>query len=483
MTDPSTSKMEQLFRKRSLSNMAYSNCHTRVVDLKCIHIPERGTDSEYRQIYEDYTHESTESTKENAHDLRDAVESIKYGIAPPVAFPTETVYGLGADATNEPAVAGIFAAKGRPSDNPLIVHVSSKEHLERVIDHALPRIYKPLVDKFWPGPLTILLPVAKESTIAKNVYPGQDTIGFRMPSSKYARFFIAAADRPIAGPSANSSGKPSPTTAHHVLDDLKGKVNFVLDGGSCQVGVESTVVDGLHDPPLILRPGGVSREELVELGGGWQHTAIGYETHSPSPLASPKPLSNGQGQQNGSLTETNGAPRAPGMKYRHYSPSARLILFSPKARENGRVRQMLDTLPKPLGKTGKIRIAFLDRAWGYFAGLKIEGKGHHDSLTYENALGDIDFQHWDPYWREGSCIETETQTIFSLRVANRKPTKGTITELAKELFAMLRFFDAIDCDYIFAETVERSVATNIDTRVVDAVADRLNKAATERIED
>ena len=464
-----------------LSNKAYENCDTRIIDLKSLAIPERGTDSEYRQLYQQYIRNTSETTKQGAENLRDAIESIKYGIAPPVAFPTETVYGLGADATNEPAVAGIFAAKSRPSDNPLIVHVSSTQHLEHVIDQPVPEIYRPVVEKFWPGPLTILLPVPKDSKFARNVYPGQNTIGFRMPSSKYARFFIAAADRPIAGPSANSSGKPSPTTAHHVVNDLKGRINFILDGGSCQVGVESTVVDGLHDPPLILRPGGVSREELVEIGGKWANTEIGYDLHSHSPPLNVTNNSEDHSKQNGFLADTDGAPRAPGMKYRHYSPTAKLMLFTVKARKSGRVRQTLDHLPKPAGKIGKIRIAFLDRTWGLFAGLKIEGDS--DMFTSENYMANdrVKSEQWDPYWRRGDCIETKTHTIFSLRVADMGATRGTITELAKELFSMLRFSDALDCDYIFAETVECHEAVNIDERVVDAVADRLNKAASETI--
>ena len=474
-------RLDSLLRRRSLSSMAYTNCTTRIVDLTSVGIEERGTDNEYRHIYQQYTQSTSETTQENRLNLRDAIESIKHGIAPPVAFPTETVYGLGADATSEPAVAGIFAAKGRPSDNPLIVHVSSTEHLERAIEQPIPEIYKPVIEKFWPGPLTILSPVPKESKFAKNVYPGQNTIGFRMPSSKYARFFIAATDRPIAGPSANSSGKPSPTTAHHVLDDLQGKINFILDGGPCQVGIESTVVDGLHDPPLILRPGGVSREDLIEIGGKWAETALGYDTHSPSHVEK-KDTRPEQGlHQNGS-TDTNGAPRAPGMKYRHYCPTARLILFTPTARKSDRMQQMFDTLPKPPGKTGKIRIAFLDRSWGLRAGLEINEDGDGGSFEQTVKDLDVDLEPWDPYWRDGGCIHTETHIIFNLSVSKQNPTKGTITELARELFHMLRFFDALDCDYIFAETVELNETLETDGRFVEAVADRLNKAATERIE-
>lgn len=305
--------------------LPYKNCLTRIVDLRALDIPEVASDEEYRQVYANYIQSSKNDP--NAALLRDAVESIKYGISPPVAFPTETVYGLGADATNAPAISGIFAAKGRPTDNPLIVHVSSIAHLESLTGSRLPEIYQSLTAKFWPGPLTILLPVGNDSKFANNVHPGQQTIGFRIPSSKYARFFIAATNKPIAGPSANSSGKPSPTTARHVLDDLEGKINFVLDGGSCEVGVESTVVDGLHNPPLILRPGGVSQADFIshgrKHGNKFAETAIGYKRHDATsslstPSSSPtsqSPFPNGSSESlaiNSIYVEDiNGAPRAP----------------------------------------------------------------------------------------------------------------------------------------------------------------------------
>ena len=190
-----------------LSSIPYSGCDTRIVSLFELDIPEDATDEEYRSIYTHYTQQSSPQDKtSNASLLRDAIESIKYGISPPVAFPTETVYGLGADATNEPATSGIFAAKGRPSDNPLIVHVASISHLERVTGVPLPEIYKSVAEKFWPGPLTILLPVPSSGVFAKNVHPTQTTIGFRIPSSKYARFFIAATDRP---PPSAASRRPA----------------------------------------------------------------------------------------------------------------------------------------------------------------------------------------------------------------------------------------------------------------------------------
>ncbi|KAL1998791.1 hypothetical protein VTN02DRAFT_5558 [Thermoascus thermophilus] len=196
----------------------------------------------------------------------------------PVAFPTETVYGLGADATRSTAVRGIYRAKQRPSDNPLIVHVDSLSMLRRLLHPAttpagpvepdgIPPIYTPLIERFWPGPLTIILPNPPGSLLAREVTSNLPTFGVRMPSSPLARLLIHVADRPLAAPSANASTKPSPTTAQHVYHDLHGRIDLILDGGPCGVGVESTVVDGLTDPPVILRPGGIGIEELRSCPG------------------------------------------------------------------------------------------------------------------------------------------------------------------------------------------------------------------------
>ena len=187
--------------------MRYSHCKTRILSLtniKTLSSAHNFTDSEFRHLFAEYTKCSrhnlqtldasiSESDRENASLLASAVTSLTTGIAPPVAFPTETVYGLGADATNPSSIAGIFGAKGPPSDNPLIVHVSSVDHLERCLGGPIPSVYTELVREFWPGPLTILVPVPEEGKgvkFAPNVHPGQKTIGFRVPSSPYARFLI-----------------------------------------------------------------------------------------------------------------------------------------------------------------------------------------------------------------------------------------------------------------------------------------------------
>lgn len=228
----------------------------------------------------------------------------------PVAFPTETVYGLGASALRDDAALSIYKAKNRPADNPLIVHVSGLDQLQRVLKTPLPEVYKPLVDKFWPGPLTVVLPVpldAEGHPVVSHVCThGQDTVAVRLPAHPVARALIALSDTPLAAPSANASTRPSPTTAAHVYSDLKGRIPMVLDGGPCAVGVESTVVDGTVTPPRLLRPGGVSLEQIKQHGGPfWQSVVVGKATAG-----------------------ANETVRTPGMKYKHYSPRAPVVLFN-----------------------------------------------------------------------------------------------------------------------------------------------------------
>ncbi|EXJ69358.1 uncharacterized protein A1O5_07394 [Cladophialophora psammophila CBS 110553] len=537
--------MRSIINNRShLASLPYTNCHTRIVDLHDLDIPEHAPDEEYRAIYLKYILHPPHSKTENAALLRDAIESIRQGIAPPVAFPTETVYGLGADATNEPAISGIFAAKGRPSDNPLIVHVASIKHLEQVTGEPLPEIYAPVAERYWPGPLTILLPVPPSGIFAKNVHPFQSTIGFRIPSSKYARFFIAATGRPIAGPSANSSGKPSPTTAQHVLDDLNGKINFILDGGGCDVGVESTVVDGLHDPPLILRPGGVSLEELRgvgrEIGNKWTRTAIGYKRHAagaadssrqdgsnatatPSTPSSMDESTLGVSASSGDTSvphfdgivsyedDINGAPRAPGMKYRHYAPVGRLVLFSEDAVRNGRVSEKLDELVNNWQscsnedgqekKSREVKGGIISCHWPPFAGQPV--KTIPSTSLSANASRDITFGALVPDAISNSIyapmISIATTVVHDMKVTLFNVHLGPdISTLAHSLFGVLRLFDELDCAFIFAETVRRNAAaTNGQQSMTgqqepnqthhrdleDAVIDRIEKAAAERVVD
>ncbi|WP_379970676.1 L-threonylcarbamoyladenylate synthase [Ectobacillus sp. sgz5001026] len=227
--------------------------------------------------------------------LQEAANLLQQGEV--VAFPTETVYGLGADATNEEAVRKIFEAKGRPSDNPLIVHIADQEQLTPLVS-SIPPLTQVLMEKFWPGPLTIIFPSSNH--VATRVTAGLDTVAIRMPDHPVAHALLKMAHVPIAAPSANVSGRPSPTLASHVSTDLNGKIAGIVDGGATGVGVESTVLDITSDVPTILRPGGITREQLEEVIG-------------------PVLLDKG-------LQDQSQKPKAPGMKYKHYAPKSPLTI-------------------------------------------------------------------------------------------------------------------------------------------------------------
>lgn len=224
-----------------------------------------------------------------------------------VAFPTETVYGLGADALNGEAAARIFAAKGRPADNPLIAHIAGESGLAGLIAGEPCTCARKLMRAFWPGPMTLIFP--KSPRVPREVTAGLDTVAVRMPSHPVARALIRAAQTPIAAPSANRSGRPSPTTAAHVLEDMEGRIPLILDGGPCEVGLESTVVDVTGARPRILRPGGVTLEMLegvvgdVDVDEGVLHQL-----------------------------QAGSQARSPGMKYKHYAPKGEVtIVTGPRA--------------------------------------------------------------------------------------------------------------------------------------------------------
>lgn len=238
----------------------------------------------------------------NKDQIPEAVELLKKGEL--VAFPTETVYGLGALATNEKAVKGVYAAKGRPSDNPLIVTVSDEKMMARFVDEV-PERAKKLIKHFWPGPLTIILNV-KKGSLPDAVTGGLTTAAFRCPKDDLTHELIAQLADPIVGPSANTSTKPSPTTAQHVYHDLKGKIAGIIDNGPTAIGLESTIVDLSVATPIVLRPGEVTPEEIGQVLGE-------------------KVL------MNKGTTQTKGVPKAPGMKYRHYAPSAPVYIVDSEA--------------------------------------------------------------------------------------------------------------------------------------------------------
>jgi L-threonylcarbamoyladenylate synthase len=218
-----------------------------------------------------------------------------------VAFPTETVYGLGADALNPDAVLALFEAKKRPLDNPPIVHVAGQSEVYRLVDEV-PKKAELLMELFWPGPLTLIF---KRSSIVPSVtVAGLDTVAIRMPKHKVASALIRQSGCPIAAPSANLAGKPSPTTAQHVSEDLNGRIDIILDGGSTNIGVESTVVDLSVDPPMLLRPGGTPFEALKQVFGDMRlHPFVQAEAELPLEKM-----------------------RSPGMKHKHYAPKAEVIL-------------------------------------------------------------------------------------------------------------------------------------------------------------
>ncbi|WDV46069.1 L-threonylcarbamoyladenylate synthase [Clostridiaceae bacterium M8S5] len=215
-----------------------------------------------------------------------------------VAFPTETVYGIGANALDEKAVSGIFKAKGRPSDNPLILHIACIQQLKEITTNITKDAYK-AIEEFWPGPLTLIL--KKSDIVPEITTAGLDTVAIRMPEHNIALEIIKKSGVPIAAPSANISGKPSPTTYDHVKEDLYGKVDVIVNGGDSGIGLESTVLDLTTDIPTILRPGGVTRDDLLEI----------------FPKVNIDPV----------LIGAKTIPKSPGQKYKHYSPKAEVYVI------------------------------------------------------------------------------------------------------------------------------------------------------------
>ena len=244
-------------------------------------------------------------------DIQVAADILKTGGL--VGFPTETVYGLGANAMDSEAVGKVYAAKGRPSDNPMIVHIAGEKEMERLTDVITPDMRR-LMEAFWPGPLTMVVPARPE--VPRVTTGGLDTVAVRMPDSSTALELIREAGCPLAGPSANLSGHPSPTTAAHVYDDLHGRIDAIIQGEPCKVGIESTVIDMTSDKPMILRPGIITPEELS--------TALGKDVGiDPAILKKPE-IVKGDG-----LLEAGEdfKPKSPGMKYKHYAPKAEMIIF------------------------------------------------------------------------------------------------------------------------------------------------------------
>ena len=242
--------------------------------------------------------EKVDKNQQNTDVIREAGRILKEGGL--VAFPTETVYGLGADALNEDAAKKIYAAKGRPSDNPLIIHITNMKALEKIVSE-IPEKAKKIAEKYWPGPLTMIF--NKSEIVPYGTTGGLDTVAVRMPVDEIAREVIDAGGGYIAAPSANTSGRPSPTTAQHVAEDLTGRVDMIIDGGAVEIGVESSILDVTVEPPMILRPGAITKEMFEEVIG---EVAVDRTLIKP---------------------DSKQVPKAPGMKYRHYAPKADLTII------------------------------------------------------------------------------------------------------------------------------------------------------------
>ena len=293
-----------------------------------------------------------------------------------VAFPTETVYGLGGDALNPESSRKIYEAKGRPSDNPLIVHICRLEDLAPIVSEIPPEAEK-LAGAFWPGPLTMIF--KKSSLVPKETTGGLDTVAVRFPSNKIAQALIDAAGGYIAAPSANRSGRPSPTLAKYCREDLDGRVEMIIDGGQVGIGLESTIIDLTEDEPVILRPGFINRKMLQEVLG---------RVDVDSTLITP---------------DSGVAPKAPGMKYRHYAPKGELVIVE--------------------GERGKV-VSEINKASEY--------NREHGIMT-------------------GVICTDETRDLYNADCVKSAGPRGDEDSVARELFRILREFDDDGAERIYSE--------------------------------
>lgn len=306
-----------------------------------------------------------------------------------VVFPTETVYGLGASALSGEAVKGIFTAKGRPNDNPLIAHISSINMLLYLIGSPLTDEAKLLIDKYWPGPLTLIF--KKSGKVPYEVTAGLDTIAVRMPDNKIALKLIESAELPIAAPSANISGKPSPTLPEHVISDMKGKVNMILCGSKSRIGVESTILDLTGDMPVVLRPGGVTVEELESVLGSVK-------------------------VNRGSVGDKE-VPKAPGMKYTHYAPEADMIIV--KGELKSMVKKIQELIAEKVDKGLKVGVLASDETESSYKDCRVLSLG---SRTDTSAIASNVFEKLREFDRIGVDIifaEALDERHMGMAVMNR----------------------------------------------------------------
>ncbi len=310
-----------------------------------------------------------------------------------VAFPTETVYGLGANALKEEAARKIYGAKGRPSDNPLIAHISREEELMPLVQE-IPEAGRKLMKAFWPGPLTLIFP--KSDQVPYVTPGGLDTVAVRMPSDPVANRLIRLAGIPVAAPSANTSGRPSPTTADHVYQDMNGRIDMILDGGPVGIGVESTIVDVSVPVPMLLRPGAITLEMLQE--------TVGQVDTDP---ALSGPLS------------ADVKPKAPGMKYRHYAPKAELILVEEAD------------------------------------GADLEGQDAREAGAVTRESNRLTQEKLAQGFRVGIICTDETKDCYPQGEIRSLGLRSQEETIAHNLFAVLREFDDMQVDYIYSESFSR----------------------------
>lgn len=317
--------------------------------------------------------------KGDAEGIRQAAQIIKNdGL---VAFPTETVYGLGANALSAEAVKKVYAAKGRPSDNPMIVHIARASDIGQLTPMLSSTIVT-IIENFWPGPLTIV--VKKKAGVPDVTTGGLDTVAVRMPDNKIALDLINESGCPIAAPSANLSGSPSPTKAQHVIDDLTGRVDAIIEGDDCRVGIESTVLDLTSEVPTILRPGIITAESIEAAIG----KKVEYDT---SLFKRPEREQSGNGLDAGFGDEFK--PKSPGMKYKHYAPKAQMIIVEGQRDKVKAEIERLRVLNERLGNNVGVLLfeekAFIEAAHNFFAELRELDKKGVD-LILAGALSDVD---------------------------------------------------------------------------------------------
>ncbi len=362
-------------------------------------------------------------------ELREAAQILQQGGL--VAFPTETVYGLGGNALDETAAKRIYAAKGRPSDNPLIAHISSMEELLPLVSR-IPEAGRRLAERFWPGPLTMIFP--KSEQVPFSTTGGLDTVAVRMPSDPVAMKLIRMAGVPVAAPSANTSGRPSPTTADHVWEDLNGKIEMIVDGGAVGIGVESTIVDVTGPVPVILRPGFITLEMLQEM---FDQVKI-----DPAILG---PMADGV------------RPKAPGMKYKHYAPLGQLTLV-----------ELKEETKKALHTPGSSQWQEVEEA-AQKRGISLE---HADLESIYMALqtDKLAAEKEKQGAKTGVICTEETEKFYETKLKGRIGQRAQADTVAHNLYRVLRDFDDLQVEYIYSESFAGD-------HLGQAIMNRLNKAA------